>query len=529
MLSPVKRSGRAASILALAAGAIASGAACNLIAGINEGNLVDSSTDGGSHKEAGSGLDATNDRAVHRDAPAADARGDTGHPLDAGHDTGLPLEAGRDASVPAQTCTAMGSPTLIEDLTALANVDSGALSYSSGPFVAPLGTNVHEGVLIASQILGDPSEFIVYVPPFNGNSSLRLSQAGNAPGSLGLALLDVESNGFGVNESVNALIANSFSGRGGPGHSSLQVVPLATVYPGGSQANPYDFQFSSGAISGAQLVAMPPNDAGETLAFVTSALAFGSRYGVNVGITGPLLEGGAGPTLLYEQGGAISVTGDYGFFAAGSSLYVLTPPLSIDAGVHGGFLDFVAADNGDGGVVGSLAPPPGSPWGLLGAKRSAADPSKAVLLAYAADVSRSGVFDTYGSTVLPATIPSLTVGQAPFSAGGHLPVASYPSTNQSIAWSGDDFVLVGTNAGGTGILLLWLAPTGEIVATTPLPVVSTTGSVTIMATGVSFESAASESVGATLGIAWIESSAPDSGALGSQRLFAQQITCVPTP
>jgi hypothetical protein len=266
-----------------------------------------------------------------------------------------------------------------------------------------------------------------------------------------------------------------------------------------------------------------PNDAGDTIAYVVNGTDPASQSFLVVGV-GPGVDGAAPPAVPIETSAMqIQITGDEPFFAAGHDIYAFLTRIDagIPGGVDGGLVDYVVSDDlKDAGAAGFILPP-GGEWGFIGVKGSAIDPTKVIVLA--AIAQSDGSILPYGATVTPAQLAGLKIGAAPFTpAPKSLPAADVTFNNSSSAWSSDDFVSAGVLGAGTGLNLIWLSPTGRIVASAP-GIVSNRAP--IIATAVQFEELDGENLGAKFNLVWIEQDSNEAGALTFQRLYAQQISC----
>jgi hypothetical protein len=517
-----RTAGRHVSItIASSALALGMGAGCNLIAGIDEGTLVDARADA-----RGAGPDGSHPRdtsvpvdgqSQHDSTMPGDGGASDGGGHDGGHEAGPP-----DAAPPAMTCTASGNPTLVDDPAAR---DAGSTSFNNGDstlFLTPI--NGENSFSIVTQLNDNEGTF---------NQTGFLMYQGSLPGSFSrstlppapimtgnVRLIDVATYGSGADLSAAALISY---GGGGPSNV-LALVPVPTT-PGGGGGPPISLSTPAGSQTfGGFLTAANPNDAGDTVAYIVNGTNVASQYVLMVGV-GPGVDASApGPVTIATSATQVGITSDEPFFTAGHDIYALLS--NFDAGMpggqDGGLVDYVVSDDlTTAGAAGFILPPPAE-WGLLGAKASAVDPTKVVILA--AIAQSDGSILTYGATVAPSELTHLTIGAAPFTpAPKTLPVADVTFGGASSrSWSSDEFVSAGTNAAETGLNLFWLSPTGRIVATAPSIVANRS---TIIATAVQFSELDGENLGAKFNLVWIEQDSNEAGMQTFQRLYAQEISC----
>jgi hypothetical protein len=487
---------------------------CNLLASIDDGNLVDasSSPDGsdarvtssdgttGDARDARSkdaGHDATRDARPGVDVgPTPDAGIDSG----GGHDSGHPVDAGHDTSVPsvAYVCTP-GTPVTVDDLS---RADASTRSYGNGLWVgAPRS-----------------SEFSVFASLGPGQGYLGYVVGADAGGpTYGFnSLLDVEvvddTNG---NPTIDVL--TWYGSVGTQLFDGVTAASLSTASNGGPSANAV-------ALTGGRIADGIKKDFAGQVAFVTANFDGTATLYFGVGPFGGLLSPGSdsivtsAPTMGFPAGSGllVSATGP-----GSPALYTLVNGVA-DAGPDGSLTVFAADDLVDASesltnarMVQSVGAPGGEV--LLGAHMSPVHMGEAVLVA--ARPKDGGTYAPCAATFSPGSgFPSALCGGG-FTVESSPPDAVAPFSHPAwtSAWnvSSDDLVVVAPATAPGAVALLWLNGGGQVVADS---VVQTTSTTQVRLAAAQFGPSA-PSGSRTIYVAWIES--PESGDV----LRASTVTC----
>jgi hypothetical protein len=557
-------------VAVLAAGA----GACTLLAGIDEGVLVDGA-DAGAKRDGTTGVpdargdaatadaskigDAGRPDAAHDATAPVDAKSPLDAPRDAGHLDRDASDAGRDAPQPAKdasdaaepvalTCT-KGTSSLVDNLSRYH--DGGVPSYDQPLFVVP--TTTPGTPLIFVQLASDTSGLTQYFPPPGGTGFWDFNHFNGQPSSGGFTLLDVRTLNAGTNgEWIQALA--SLETPQGINHGGSYGLEIMTFQGGeglgGLGYQVADYSVAKGSLfhpkfDDGRLVPLPLNDAGRplsdggftTAAFVTApAVSFGTNLEVLAG------DAGASQQLIESAGGSSFGVSDV-FFASGKVLGTVLGGAGFQNATDGGYVavetnDDLSADAAPPLYVvhpTSSAPPTGA---LIAGHTSAANPSKILLYAAQLTADKAHV-EVYAGSVAPSALAAdggLTLGSSPsFTTGPDnvLPVndplfnASLTLNNGSTAWSGDEFVAIGPASNGTDLVLTWLSPTGRVVANATFPGAQAGGMSSVGQAAVSFASLLSES-DATFFVAWVVHVPAEGGASTYDQLWSSQVTCAPS-
>jgi hypothetical protein len=482
--------------------------------------------DGRASRDARGDADSTVAVDARRDGdarPATDARGDAdAREVGDAHvdadararkDSGLP-----EAGPPAFTCSVLNDEVrLVDDLSSW---DAASSAYTGRLFIAPGGDET--GFYVLAQVNGDGSELLAYqVSP--GGSVTRNGVSGLASSLGGLSLFDVHATGSGLGEQIEALTSYT-SGGFGPGGVPHGMQVLDLLWQG--ELDPSAVTIASGKVTfhDARLIDLPSTDTGPLLGYIATEssellsgcrLVMGTEVNVDGGIAGDVVTVGG----LCPPSGVSSAIG----FASGADIYALVVGPPVDGGVDGGYADIATSDTlTEAGVLGGVEPPASPTWSLLGARTSASDPTRVVVLAAASQPD--GTIAPCGATLPPMDLPGTVLCGPSFTTGSRVAATDIPLFGvSSTAWSSDDFVQVGASYNGLGLLLLWLGPGGRVVAN-GLPV---NCAVPIVATAVQFDQFSGESSYTTFDVAWIEQYTTDAGAPSSQRIYAAKIACAP--